>query len=117
MPTTRRQSAIAEGRIKIDEQRSSLTTRKGRHPSKGVKHDQSGHGGDSEMKEGVAVGLKQGKKREIEQAGGDFNADDKEPLSKKSRFESDSEDRRGAEDEQQVFKPGLCFRPLYKARN
>ena len=70
------------------------------------------------MKEGgAAVGLKQGKKREKEQAGRDFNADDKEPLSKKYRFGTDSEDKSGVEDKQQVFKLGLCFRPLRKARN
>ena len=101
MPTTRRQTAIAEGKIKPDEQLASSATRKGRRSSKVIKHEQSG--GYSEMKEGGAVELKKGKKRKAERAGEDFKVEDEQYLSKKSR----TEDKSGIEERQDIFKHGV----------
>jgi len=105
MPTTRQQTAIAEGKIKVDKQHaSSMTPWKRMHSSKYMNHNESG--GDSEMKEGGQVlTRKQGKKCETKQAGGGFNDENKTPLSKKSRFRTDN---------QHYFKPGLLFRPHVK---
>ena len=100
MPTTRRQSAIAEGKIKPDEQvqkPASSRTRRGRRSSKVIKH---GSGGDSG---GGAVESKKGKKREAEQTGEDLKAADEEYLSKKSR----TEDKSGIEEKQRIFKHGV----------
>jgi hypothetical protein len=112
MPTTRRQSAIAEGKIKLDEQNPLSTTWKGRRPSKGIKHEQSGLGGESE---GSLAGMRQGKKRKAEQVKGE--AAGKEHLPKKSRFGTDSEDKSEVEDKQRGFKPGSYFGHLCKIRN